>query len=101
MRGSEKNGPAVQSRVPKKGDVLEFEMAEPSAPDGVEWLPGTVLKVNLNKKTFTALIKEDEDDESTWNEEAYKVSVICLSRALKGMELILLFFCVHVAAWKG
>ena len=60
-------------RVPRKDDVLEFEMAEPTAPGGVEWLAGTVVKVDGKKKKFTVVIKNDEDDESTWNQETYSV----------------------------
>ena len=65
--------PGTDGLLPQKGEVLEFEMAEPTAPGGVEWLPGTVLKVDAKKKTFTVIIKEDEEDESTWNKETYKV----------------------------
>ncbi len=73
---SEQQGKGCHDRVPQKGDVLEFEMAEESAPGGVEWLSGTVLKVDAKKKSFAALIKEDDNDESTWNEESYKVCVL-------------------------
>jgi hypothetical protein len=72
-RETEQNGQADQVRVPRKDDVLEFEMAEPTAPGGVEWLAGTVVKVDGKKKKFTVVIKNDEDDESTWNQETYSV----------------------------
>ena len=72
-REAEQNGQADQVRVPRKGDVLEFEMEEATAAGGVEWLAGTVVKVDGKKKKFTVVIKNDEDDESTWNEETYTV----------------------------
>ena len=71
----EKEG--VGGRIPQVDDMLEFEMSEPSAPDGVEWLPGVVVKVDLKKKSFKTIIKEDENDKTTWNEEIYKVNVCC------------------------
>ena len=81
---TEQQGKCGEKRVPSKGDVLEFEMAEESAPGGVEWLSGTVTSVDAKKKNFKAIIKEDEDDESTWSTEAYKVT-------LTGCILLLLF----------
>lgn len=73
MADAQKKDKATDGHAPQKGEVLEFEMAEPTAPGGVEWLMGTVLKVDAKKRTFSVVIKEDEDDESTWNEETYKV----------------------------
>ena len=67
-------------RVPHKGDVLEFEMDEPDAPCGIEWLAGTVLRVDLNKKNFRVVIKNNEDDKSTWNDENYSVALPTSSR---------------------
>ena len=74
--------------MPQKGDVLEFEMAEESAPGGVEWLSGTVLKVDAKKKSFAALIKDDDNDESTWNEESYKVCVLLRPCVLHRLLLV-------------
>jgi len=72
-------------RLPSKGDVLEFEMDEPDAPGGVEWLAGTVLKVDVKKKSFKVVIKNKEDDKSTWNEENYSVTA----------HLFLFYTCLH------
>ncbi len=88
-RETEQEGQANQGRAPRKDDVLEFEMAEPNAPDIVEWLHGTVVKVDAKKKKFTVVIKNDEEDDSTWNEETYSVreSRCLLSYALKKHRL--------------
>lgn len=72
-RETEQDGLANQGRAPRKDDVLEFEMVELNAPGGVEWLHGTVVKVDAKKKKFTVVIKNDEEDDSTWNEETYSV----------------------------
>ena len=53
---TEQQGKCGEKRVPSKGDVLEFEMAEESAPGGVEWLSGTVTSVDAKKKNFKAII---------------------------------------------
>ena len=71
---SQKKGNSSDGHVPQKGEVLEFEMSEPTAAGGVEWLAGTVLQVDLKKQTFKVIIKEDEDDKDTWSKETYKVA---------------------------
>ena len=63
---------AGRSRVPQVGDVVECEMEEPEAPDGVEWLPGSVTWVDARTKKMKVLIQDNEDDEE------YKVRVCCL-----------------------
>lgn len=60
-------------RVPRKGDVVECEMTEPSAPGGVEWLAGEVVRVDVRKKEMTVRIQDEKEDEITSNEENYKV----------------------------
>jgi len=62
---------AGRSRVPQVGDVVECEIAEPEAPDGVEWLPGSVTWVDARTKKMKVLIQDNEDDEE------YKVCVCC------------------------
>ena len=57
-----------RKRCPEQGDRMEFEMAEPSAPGGVEWLPGVVTAVDLKQKTFEAKIQDGADDEDSWQE---------------------------------
>lgn len=71
---SQKKDNSSDGHVPQKGEVLEFEMSEPTAAGGVEWLAGTVLQVDLKKQTFKVIIKEDEDDKDTWSKETYKVA---------------------------
>jgi hypothetical protein len=61
-------------RVPRTGDIVECEMAEPSAPGGVEWLAGEVIHVDVRKKVMKVRIQEEKEDETTSNEEKYKVS---------------------------
>ena len=87
-RETVQDGQANQGRAPRKDDVLEFEMAEPDSPGGVEWLHGTVVKVDAKKKKFTVVIKNDEEDDSTWNEETYSVheSRCLLSGAFKKLR---------------
>jgi hypothetical protein len=53
------------------GDVVECEMVELSAPGGVEWLAGEVIHVDSRKKVMKVRIQENE---TTSNEEKYKVS---------------------------
>jgi hypothetical protein len=60
-------------RVPRMGDVVECEMAEPSAPGGVEWLAGEVIRVDVAKKEMIVRIQDEKEDEITCNEEVYKV----------------------------
>ena len=63
---------AGRSRVPQVGDVVECEMVEPEAPDGVEWLPGSVTWVDARTKKMKVFIQCNEDDEE------YQVRVCCL-----------------------
>jgi len=49
-------------------------MHEPSAPGGVEWLGGTVMQVHVKTKSFRVVIKNDEDDERSWNQEIYSIA---------------------------
>ena len=60
-------------KTPKKGDTLEFEIAEPSARCGVEWLPGVVMSINKRQQTFQARIQDGQDDENSWL-ETYRFS---------------------------
>ncbi|MGB1597156.1 MAG: hypothetical protein ACPIOQ_30635, partial [Promethearchaeia archaeon] len=64
---------AEHKRCPAEGDAIECEMAEPSAPGGIEWLPGVVTAVDLKRKTFEAKIQDGADDEDSW-QETYKFS---------------------------
>jgi hypothetical protein len=59
--------------VPRKGNVVECEMADPSAPGGVEWLAGEVIRVDVRKKEMTVHIQDDKEDEITSYKENYKV----------------------------
>ena len=65
---------AGRGRVPRMGDVVECEMVELSAPGGVEWLAGEVIHVDVRKKVMKVRIQEEKEDETTSNEEKYKVS---------------------------
>ena len=65
---------AGRSRVPQVGDVVECEMEEPEAPDGVEWLPGSVTWVDANTKKMSVLVRDNEDP---YSDEEYKVRVHC------------------------
>jgi hypothetical protein len=65
---------AGRGRVPRVGDVVECEMVELSAPGGVEWLAGEVIHVDVRKKVMKVRIQEEKEDETTSNEEKYKVS---------------------------
>ena len=60
-------------RVPRTGDIVECEMAEPSAPGRVEWLAGEVIRADIRKKEMTVRIQDEKEDEITCNEEDYKV----------------------------
>ena len=62
---------AGRSRVPQVGDVVECEMEEPEAPDGVEWLPGSVTWVDARTKKMKVLVQDNEEDEE------YKVRGCC------------------------
>jgi len=46
-------------RVPRTGDIVECEMAEPSAPGGVEWLAGEVIRADIGKKEMTVRIQDE------------------------------------------
>ena len=48
-------------------------MFEASAAGGVEWLPGVVTAVDLERRTFEAKIQDGADDEDSW-QETYKFS---------------------------
>ena len=63
----------LKQAVPRKGNVVECEMAEPSAPGGVEWLAGEVIRVDVRKKEMTVHIQDDKEDEITSYTENYKV----------------------------
>ena len=64
---------AGYGRVPRKGDVVECEMLEPSAPDGVEWLAGEVIRVDVRKQKMTVRIQDEKEDVIMSNAEDYKV----------------------------